>query len=61
MTDNEVELILAGVTKRKYTILSADAFSITLAPPEPAATKAPAGETAAAKATRMAAERQAKS
>ena len=60
MKDNEVELILAGVTKRKYTILSADAFSITLAPPEPPATKAPAGETAAAKAKRQAAEKQAK-
>ena len=60
MKDNEVELILAGVTKRKYTILSADAFMVTLAPPEPAATKAPAGETAAAKATRQAAEKQAK-
>ena len=56
--DNEVELILAGVTKRKYTILSADAFSITLAPPEPEATKAPAGETADAKAKRQAAEKQ---
>ena len=60
MKDNEVELILAGVTKRKYTLLSADAFSITLAPPEPEATKAPAGETADAKAKRMAAEKQAK-
>ena len=35
MKDNEVDLILAGVTTRKYTLLSADAFSITLAPPEP--------------------------
>ena len=60
MTDNEVELILAGVTTRKYTMLSADAFSITLAPPEPAATKAPAGETADAKAKREAAEKKAK-
>ena len=60
MKDNEVELILAGVTKRKYTILSDMAFSITLAPPEPAKSTPPAGETAAAKATRMAAEQQAK-
>ena len=60
MKDNEVELILAGVTKRKYTILSADAFSITLAPPEPAKSTPPAGETADAKAKRMAAEKQAK-
>ena len=58
--DNEVDLILAGVTKRKYTVLSADAFSITLAPPEPAATKAPAGETADAKAKRQAMEKKAK-
>ena len=60
MKDNEVELILAGVTKRKYTMLSADAFLITLAPPEPEATKPPAGETADAKAKREAAEKQAK-
>ena len=56
----EVDLILAGVTKRKYTLLSDIAFSITLSPPEPAATKAPAGETTAAKAKRMAAESKAK-
>ena len=60
MKDNEVELILAGVTKRKYTILSGMAFSITLAPPEPAKSTPPAGETTAAKATRMAAEAKAK-
>ena len=60
MKDNEVDLINAGVTKRKYTLLSDMAFSITLAPPEPAATKAPAGETAAAKAIRSAAETKAK-
>ena len=59
MKDNEVDLILAGVTTRKYTILSADAFSITLAPPEPAKTTPPAGETADAKAKRMAAEKKA--
>ena len=59
MKDNEVDLILAGVTTRKYTLLSADAFSITLAPPEPAKSTAPAGETADAKAKRMAAEKKA--
>ena len=34
----EVDLILAGVTKRKYTLLSSDAFLITLAPGAPAKT-----------------------
>ena len=56
MKDNEVDLINAGVTKRKYTLLSDMAFSITLAPPEPKATKPPKDETAAAKAIRSAAE-----
>ena len=55
--DNEVELILAGVVTGKYMLLSEMAFMITLAPPEPAATKAPAGETVTAKATRTAAEK----
>ena len=58
-SSTEVQLILAGVTTRKYTLLSDMAFMLTLAPPVPAATKAPAGETAAAKATRMAAEARA--
>ena len=57
--DNEVELILAGVVTGKYTLLSDMAFLITLAPPAPEATKAPAGETAAAKAARLAAEKKA--
>ena len=57
---NETELIIAGVTKGKYTLLSDEGFMITLAPPVPAATTAPAGETAAAKATRLAAEKLAK-
>ena len=56
--DNEVELITAGVLKGKYTLLSDMAFQITLAPPVPKATKAPAGETAAAKATRLANEKK---
>ena len=55
---NEVELITAGVLKGKYTLLSDMAFQITLAPPVPKATKAPAGETAAAKATRLANEKK---
>ena len=50
--DNEVELILAGVVTGKYTLLSEMAFMITLAPPEPRK-----DETAAAKATREAAEK----
>ena len=58
-SSTEVELILAGVTTRKYTLLSDMAFMLTLAPPVPTATKAPAGETAAAKATRMAADARA--
>ena len=57
--DNEVELITAGVLKGKYTLLSDMAFLITLAPPVPKATTPPAGETAAAKATRQAAEKKA--
>ena len=56
--DNEVDLIGAGVLKGKYTLLSDMAFQITLAPPVPTATKAPAGETAAAKATRLANEKK---
>ena len=59
-TDNEVDLINAGVTRRKYTLLSADAFLITLSPPEPEAVDPPAGETAAAKAKREADAKKAK-
>ena len=58
LADNEVELILAGVVTGKYTLLSDEAFLITLAPPAPTPTKAPAGETAAAKATRQAAAKK---
>ena len=57
--DNEIDLITAGVLRGKYTLLSDMAFLITLAPPEPAATKAPAGETAAAKTLRQANEKKA--
>ena len=56
----EVELINAGVTKRKYTLLSDMAFSITLAPPEPEATKPPKDEKTDAKARREADEKKAK-
>ena len=59
LKDNEVDLILAGVVTRKYTLLSGMAFMVTLAPPEPEATKPPADETAGAKATRQAAEKKA--
>ena len=57
--DNEIELILAGVTRRRYTLLSDTAFVITLAPPRPAKTKPPARETVAARATRETAEKKA--
>ena len=59
MESNEVDLILAGVVTRKYTLLSGMAFMVTLAPPEPAKSTPPAGETAGAKATRQAAEKKA--
>ena len=57
--DNDIELILAGVVTRRYTLLSDTAFMITLAPPKPAKTKPPARETAAARATREVAEKKA--
>ena len=57
--DNDIDLILAGVVTRRYTLLSDTAFKITLAPPVPAKTKPPARETAAARATREAAEKKA--
>ena len=59
MKSNEVDLILAGVVTRKYTLLSGMAFMVTLAPPEPEKTKPPKDETAGAKATRQAAEKKA--
>ena len=55
--DGQTELILAGVNKRRYSLLSSEAFLITLAPPAPAATKPAATETPAAKAQRLAAEK----
>ena len=57
--DNETELIIAGILRGRYALLSDMAFLITLSPPVPEATKAPAGETSAAKATRQAAEKKA--
>ena len=59
MKSNEVDLILAGVVTRKYTLLSGMAFMVTIAPPEPEAKKPPADETAGAKATRQADEKKA--
>ena len=68
-TDQQTELILLGVTKRRYSLLSGMAFMITLAPPVPivvpaAATPAPttaAGIAAArtAAATKKAADAKA--
>ena len=55
-TAQQTELILLGVSKRRYSLLSDMAFKITLAPPTPAAVKPPATETPTAKATRFAAE-----
>ena len=59
MKSNEVDLILAGVVTRKYTLLSGMAFMVTLAPPEPEKSTPPTGETAGAKATRQADEKKA--
>ena len=56
---NQTELILGNVTKRRYSLLSEDAFLITLAPPAHKPTPAPAGETAAAKAARLADDKKA--
>ena len=55
-TAQQTELILLGVTKRRYSLLSDMAFKITLGPPTPKAVTPAATETPAAKATRLAAE-----
>ena len=55
-TAQQTELILLGVTKRRYSLLSDMAFQITLGPPTPKAVTPAATETPAAKATRLAAE-----
>ena len=52
----QTELILAGVTKRRYSLLSDMAFEIVLAPPAPTATKLAATATAAQKADAKAAD-----
>ena len=59
MKSNEVDLILAGVVTRKYTLLSDMAFMVTLAPPEPEKSDPPKDETKDAKAIRQAAEKKA--
>ena len=59
-TENQTELILGGVTKRRYSLLSGMAFQITLAPPVPivvpSTTKTPTPTTAAEIAAARAAE-----
>ena len=55
-TAQQTELILLGVTKRRYSLLSDMAFKVTIAPPTPKAVTPAATETPAAKATRLAAE-----
>ena len=55
-TAQQTELILLGVTKRRYSLLSEMAFKVTIAPPTPKAATPAATETPAAKATRLAAE-----
>ena len=57
-TDQQTELILLGVTKRKYSLLSGMAFMITLAPPVPIAVPA-AATTAPTTAAGIAAKRSA--
>ena len=55
----QTELILGGVTKRRYSLLSSDAFQITLAPPVPIVAPAaatPAPTTAAEIAAKRAAD-----
>ena len=47
-TANQTELILSGVTKRRYSLLSDMAFQITLAPPAVKKTNAAAGLAATA-------------
>ena len=55
-TAGQTELILAGVTKRRYSLLSDMAFEIILAPPAPTATKLAATATVAEKAAAKAAD-----
>ena len=53
----QTELILAGVTKRRYSLLSEMAFEVMLAPPAPVKTKVAATATAKEKADAQAADR----
>ena len=55
-TASQTELILAGVTTRRYSLLSDMAFEIVLAPPAATATKLAATATAAEKAAAKAAD-----
>ena len=55
-TANQTELILAGVTKRRYSLLSDMAFQITLAPPAPAKTNVAALAATATPAEKAAAQ-----
>ena len=55
-TAQQTELILLGVMKRRYSLLSDMAFQITLAPPTSKAVTPLATETPTAKATRFVAE-----
>ena len=55
-TASQTELILAGVTQRRYSLLSDMAFEIVLAPPAATATKLAATATAAEKAAAQAAD-----
>ena len=57
-SSTQVDLINADILTGKYSLLSDEAFRITLAPPVPKATKPPATETAAEKAKRQAAEKK---
>ncbi len=56
----QTELILAGVTKRRYSLLSEMAFEVVLAPPAPTAMKVAATATAKEKADAKAADLKAK-
>ena len=56
---NQDELILAGVSKRRYSLISQDAFLITLAPPAPTKTTVAATATVSEKAAAKAADARA--
>ena len=56
---NQDELILAGVSKRRYSLLSSEAFLITLAPPAPTKTTVAATATVSEKAAAKAADARA--